>query len=458
MNENQPRSPVPSPPGESASSPPTQLQYWNFYWPLVLTGIAMLLAQQFQNGALARYPDAARELAVFAFASSVFQLFNAALIFMPQMSNSFVRSPQGWRVCLRFTLGACLVLSLPLALMAFTAPGRWLVGAAFGIEGAMLDDVITYLRCLSPLLLIGGLRNFYTGMLVQGRQTTLVTALNLAYLGAVVLSLFAGFHLGWKPILTIAMGQIAGSLLHLGLTFLFVRRYYTLPAQAAHQALAYREVFTYFWGTALTSVMFSLSRPIIYSFLNRLPNGTPVIAAMRVGFDFAMIFHNALNQFRHLFVTFGEQDLPGVRRFMIRVTLIVVGAMIVVAATPVSRFALEDLVGVHGAILTMTRQIVLVMCLLPIFVNIRNYFHGLALLRGTTGRMGAGAVFRNVATYLLAAFFFYTGLLNHITATLTLIAGFAAETLVMVAGPSLGRAAQRGMSRVRGVAVVAPED
>jgi hypothetical protein len=84
----------------------------------------MLLAQQFQNSALARYPDAARELAVFAFASSVFHLFNAALIFMPQMCNSFARSPQGWRVCLRFSLRVCLLLTLPLALMGFTPPGR----------------------------------------------------------------------------------------------------------------------------------------------------------------------------------------------------------------------------------------------------------------------------------------------------------------------------------------------
>lgn len=449
-------SPQPSSPPAPAP-PPTQLQYWRFYWPLVLTGVAMLLAQQFQNSALARYPDAARELAVFAFASSVFHLFNAALIFMPQMSNSFVRSPQGWRVCLRFTLCVCLILTLPLALMAFTPPGRWLVGLAFGIEAEMLADVVTYLRCLSPLLLVSGLRNFYTGMLVQSRSTSLVTLLNLVYLSAVVLVLFAGHALAWKPIVTIAVGQLAGAVLHLGLTFACVRRFYTLPPQPDHEALTYREAFSYFWGTALTSVMFSLSRPIIYSFLNRIPDPTPVIAAMRVGFDFAMIFHNALNQFRHLFVTFGDQDLAGVRRFMIRVSVVVVGSMVVVAATPVSRIVLEDLVGVKGEILQMTCEVVLVMCLLPIVVNFRNYFHGLALIRRTTGRMGAGAIFRNVASYLLAALFFYTGLLDHVTATLTLIAGFVAETLVMVAGPHLGRAAQRGMTRMTRPEPVAPE-
>jgi hypothetical protein len=436
---------------------PTQLQYWSFYWPLVLTGIVMLLAQQFQNGALARYPDAAREIAVFAFASSVFHLFNAALIFMPQMSNSFVRSPRGWRVCLRFTVATCLVLSVPLAAMAFTPPGRWLVSISFGIEADVLADVITYLRCLSPLLLVSGLRQFYTGMLVQSRRTTLVTALNLVYLGAVIVVLFVGFHFAWKPIVTIAAGQLAGGGLHLALTYLCIRRRYTLPRQAEHQTLTYREAFAYFWGTTLTSIMFSLSRPILYSFLNRLPDATPVIAAMRVGFDFAMMFHNALNQFRHLFVTFGEQDLAGVRRFMIRVSVVVIGGMVATAVTPASRFLLEDLVGVHGEVLHMTRQVVLVMCLLPVVVNVRNYYHGLALLRRTTGRMGAGAVFRNVATYLLAALFFYTGLLDHVTATLTLIAGFVAETAMVVAGPRLGSLAKKGLAGTLSTSQTAPE-
>ena len=39
------------------------LQYWRFYWPLALTGVAMVLSVQFQNAALARYPEAVTELA-----------------------------------------------------------------------------------------------------------------------------------------------------------------------------------------------------------------------------------------------------------------------------------------------------------------------------------------------------------------------------------------------------------
>jgi hypothetical protein len=44
--------------------------------------------------------------------------------------------------------------------------------------------------------------------------------------------------------------------------------------------------------------------------MSRAPGGLVAIAALRVAFDFAMLFQQAANQFRHFFVTFGLDDLP----------------------------------------------------------------------------------------------------------------------------------------------------
>ena len=40
-----------------------------------------------------------------------------------------------------------------------------------------------------------------------------------------------------------------------------------------------------------------------------MPDGLLTIAALRVAFDFSMIFQQAANQFRHFFITFGFTDL-----------------------------------------------------------------------------------------------------------------------------------------------------
>ena len=91
--------------------------YWAFYWPLALIGLAGVIASQFQNGVLARYPDAVRQLAIFAFATGTLQLFAAATGFIPEMANILGRGAGPRRVCLRFTLAVCVVLTIPPAFL-----------------------------------------------------------------------------------------------------------------------------------------------------------------------------------------------------------------------------------------------------------------------------------------------------------------------------------------------------
>ena len=72
------------------------LQYWRFYWPLALTGVAMVLGVQFQNAALARYPEAVTELAIFALGYSTFGFFRASLmVFLAIRPQGLMGKPWG---------------------------------------------------------------------------------------------------------------------------------------------------------------------------------------------------------------------------------------------------------------------------------------------------------------------------------------------------------------------------
>jgi hypothetical protein len=406
--------------------------YWNFYWPLALTGLVTLLAQQLQNATLARYPNAAYELATFALAAGTFNLFDAALIFMPQLVNVLVRSRASARLCLGFTLAVCGVMTVPVLLLAIPAVGRPILGRVFHLEGEQLRSVILYLALLSPNIVILGLRHYYTGLIVQAERTRLVTILNAAYLVAIWIFLIAGHRAGWGAVATMAIAQLTASALQLAALKWVASRVTDPEYGGSSERLTLRDIFDFFWPVALTSVMFSLSRPILYIFLARLPNPAPVLAAMRVGFDFAMIFHNLLNQFRHVFATFGKEDLVGVRRFMIRVTGVVVILMVAVSWTPVSEWILRVLIGVEGEVLVRSRQVLMVMCLLPVMLSWRNYYHGLAMINRQTGPMGLGAVMRNLATYGLSAALFAAGWMNHVTGAAILVTGFLAETLTVI--------------------------
>ncbi|MHC5037780.1 MAG: hypothetical protein ACYTHM_10735 [Planctomycetota bacterium] len=413
---------------------PTQRQYWSFYWPLTLTGLAMVMARQFQNGALARYPDAEKELATFAFAASTFFLFNTALGFVPQMSNVLARSKASHRICFRFIIGASLILTAPIAFLGFAPPGKLVLASIFEIEGPSLDNVARYLRYLTPLILINGLRFYNNGLLIQAKRTVLATVLNALFLATAVAVLVTGVQMCWRPVETLALAQLASAAVHLLLSWLFLAWVYQPPGEPPGQpALTLRRTFDFFWPVAVTASLFALSRPIIYAYASRMPDGVASIAAMRVAFDFVMVFQNPVNQFRNLFVTFGCADLQGVRRFMIRVWFGVTALMLLVIASPIGNFLLQDLIGVRGDLFYRAREILWVLCLVPLVLTFRNFFHGLSLVRRTTGNMAAGSFCRILVIWLASWALWRLGRLDHLFGAAILLAGFAMEA-AFVAG------------------------
>ena len=414
--------------------------YWRFYWPLALTGVAMVLAVQFQNGALARYPDAVTELAVFALASSTFGFLSAGLGFAPQLSNVFARSPHGLALSRRFVSGWSLMLTVPLALIATMPGGAAGIGLAYGIDDALADRVVEYLVYMLPLLFITGQRTFYTGLLVQAQLTGWVTLLNALFLGTSVAALVAGFAAGLTPVIVVVGAQTLAGLLHWLLTALVFRFRYRWPVKPEHEDLTVRELLRFFLPMTATGIMFAISRPVLYAFVGRMPDAITSIAALRVAFDFCSLFQQAANQFRHFFVTFGLDDLRTKRRFMALVCLGITTLMLGIALTPLSGWILGGLLGIRGDVLERAVDAILVMCLMPLVIIARNYFHGTLMVRRRTGSMAVGGALRVLAIAALAQIAYVSGWLDHIAAAFILLLGFVTETLVVLIGHARLRA------------------
>ena len=143
------------------------LQYWRFYWPLALTGVAMVLSVQFQNAALARYPEAVTELAVYALGYGAFAFFRASLNFIAQLTTVFARSIEATRRCHRYVFGVSVLIMLPLIYLGHSEGGAWLLLAAFGTDAELTARVQEYLIYLAPIVLLGAQRFYYTGLLAD---------------------------------------------------------------------------------------------------------------------------------------------------------------------------------------------------------------------------------------------------------------------------------------------------
>ncbi len=405
-------------------------KYHLFYWPLALTGLLLLLESQIQNGFLARYPDGAANLATFALAASSYRLVNAVLTFVPQTVTLLASCPRSRRMCFRFVLSAGFLLSFLLLFVGFTSPGTRLFSRLMHIPPEILPQVVRYLQWLAPLLVINAVRHYYTGILIRLGRTRMITLLNLNHLLTLVAVLWAGRSLAWSPITTVAAGTIVANLIHLGLASIIVAEKRIPDGENSRSPLRYREILAFFWPVALTSSMFALCRPIMYSYINRTAMAVTVVAALRLAFDAAAFFINPVNQFRHMYTTFGRRDPDGVRRFMFRIAFGYTAVMLLIAFSPAGHFLFHRILGVEGDVLVKAIQALRLLCLAPLTIAVRNLYHGQMMVRLSTRGMAAGAILRVSAIAFFSWCFYHLGWLNHRTGAFMLIGGFMAEALV----------------------------
>ena len=411
---------------------PPQRHYGRFYWPLALSGYALLLEHQIQNGVLAQYPRAELELSTFALASSSFQLVNALLVFIPQMVAVMARTEADQRLCARFAKWAGLLLSLPLLFMAFMPAGNRLLAWWMNISGEQLPAVTRYLQWLAPLVLINAYRLYCTGVLVLAERTRVVTALNGVHLGVLTAVLLSGFQAGWDALSTLAVATVAANVLLAALSHVMARRTRIhLHAAGVAPTASMRGLLVFFWPLAATSMMFAMTRPVLYAYVNLTAGAVATVAALRVAFDFCGMFQNPINQFRHVYATFGAEDPKGVARFMFRVTAGYLAVMALVVFTPMSRLFFGRLMGLDGEVLRLTLRAVRVLLLLPLLIMVRNLYHGRMMVRRKTMGMAVAAVLRVGAIALAAKGLLSLGWLNASSGAAVLAAGFLAEALAV---------------------------
>lgn len=410
-------------------------RYWSFYWPLLLTSLVIQFESQFQNRTLAQYAADGCELAVFANASSAYQSLNALLTFVPQLVTVMAIGALGARRCQRFVLGFALALALPLIGVAYTAAGGAALTAVFGVPPEQVAPVQGYLAWLAPLIVVSAQIFHNVGRLLLARRTKLITRLNLLHMALLVGGLQLGRWLGWRSVVTLAVATIVANLAHWAASEWAARRGAAPGAAlggagtAAGEPRGYRDIWAFYWPMAITGVLFAVSRPVIYRYVNFLPaaQAMAIIAALRVASDASFIFQAPVNQLRHLFTTFPAAELPRVRRFSLLVSGVYTLIIAVVAFTPLSRWYFGGLLDLKGEVLTMAVGAFAALTLNPMIIAFRNVIQADLINRRHTGGMALGALLRVLIVWALSLVCYHGGFLNHYTGAALMLFGFTME-------------------------------
>jgi hypothetical protein len=255
--------------------------------------------------------------------------------------------------------------------------------------------------------------------------------------------LVLGLRFGWDPVVTLSLSFIVPAAIGMVIAALLVLWLYDYKRLDEDRRLGLRETAGFYMPLVGTTVMFALSRPIIYSLLSGTEldgiGGETLVAAVGLAFTFNMLFQSTVNQYRNLMVTFGSEDPEGLRRFMAKVTGGVTAVMLLIVASPAITWFLRDLQNATGDTLRLARQAAWVMCLTPLVVTFRNYFHGMAMTHRRTGSMIVGGLARNGSILAVASALLAAGWYNHVTGAGMLVLGFGAEAAAVCAVTSRWR-------------------
>jgi len=197
---------------------------------------------------------------------------------------------------------------------------------------------------------------------------------------------------------------------------------------------------------AVTTTMFTLSRPILFSVVTLVEadqqRAELMIAALSLAFACGFIFQSVVNNvLRNLMATFGGDDPVGCRRFALQLTLgTTVLAAICLAGPPV-RWFLAAVLHAEGRVLELAAQAAPVLALAPLVIAWRNWYHGLAMVHRRTGAMLIGSLGRNGCVAFGALALAELGWFDHRTGAALLVAAFACEALGTILASRRWRAA-----------------
>ncbi|MGB0371769.1 MAG: hypothetical protein ACPGN3_10570 [Opitutales bacterium] len=410
---------------------------WRFFGPLAAVSVLFLSGRLFQNFALLHFPDGVRQIATFTLASSVFFPCMSAVNFFPQLANTLVKGRRDLRTVGRFSLMTCTLLSCVFWGIAWTPAGKEFVGSVFPSSDDVLADIVYYLRWYSPVVFLTGLVNFVSGLLMQCHRTGWVSCLRVASLVSLVLVLSVGLFWDVEARLIIGISCVLPELVAAILGLWCLKKRVDLK-EGGSAVISYRETWIFFWPLALTTAMFTLSRPIINQLVTvagsrvEIENWTEeVLAALAVAFGFSMIFQMTINQLRNVYVTFALERPEDTRAFARQLILGLTVIMALVAMTPFARWFFEHLQGLEGRPLEWALDNYVVLCAVPVVVGLRNHFHGLAMAHRRTAIMGAASIMRNISVMIVGWLLITMDKFEPWIGAVLLLVGFSVEAAIV---------------------------
>ena len=248
-------------------------------------------------------------------------------------------------------------------------------------------------------------RRLNQGVMIRFGHSNIIGIGTGVRLGMDVLVLSIGYFMGLPGIIVATSAVAAGvtaEAIYIGFRVQPVLRVDLKPASVIQPALTYRAFAAFYLPLVMTSLLSLLIMPMGSAALSRMPRALESLAVWPVVSGFIFMLRSMGVAFNEVVVALLDEHLSTkpLRRFSILLSFGTTGLLILIAATPLSRFWLEDISALSPELAILARTGLWIGILLPALNSLQSWYQGALLNSGKTRGISEA-----VALYLLVTGF-----------------------------------------------------
>jgi hypothetical protein len=376
----------------SAAPSLSQRRILLFWLPLAASWLLMSTEMPFANAMIARLGEAARMLAAFGIVGSLSITIESPVIMLLATTTALARSRQNYLQLRRFTLHLMALTTLLHILVGWTPLFDVIVRGGMRVPESLVEPIRLGMRIMIFWSAAIGWRRFRQGVMIRFGQTRFVGQGTIVRLcasagTAAVLALMGNVPGVAVGAYSLSVGVLVEAVYaHWVARQLVEDKFGATAIQPAQPDLTYRALVTFHTPLAASTLLLLLAQPLVSAALARLADPERVLAAWPVASG--VLFFMRAPVFALPEVIIALMDEPHshapLREFSLRVGAVCLGALTLLAFTPIGHFYFRTLIDVNDDLAALAVTGAQVGVILPFIVALHSWFRGVLMSHKAT--------------------------------------------------------------------------
>ncbi|MFC2133004.1 hypothetical protein ACFLR4_03465 [Bacteroidota bacterium] len=346
---------------------------FRFWYPLAATWLMMSIEGPFLTAVIARMIEPKFNLAAYGVAFSFALIIEAPIIMIMSASTAMVKGQESFRKLRNFTYAINGLITVIMLLFLIPSVFDFLAMDLIGLPTNIADLTYKATFLLLPWPGAIGYRRFYQGILIRSNKTrrvaygTIVRVVTMAVTAFLLFKLsdLNGAIVGAAALsVGVSFEAIATKLMCLDI----VKEVKTTAEDSDRSGLKYFEILKFYYPLALTSMIGLGVHPIVTFFMGQSIKAIESLAVLPVINSLVFIFRSLGLSFQEVGIAMIGDKLENyipLKRFAFITGIISVGALAVIALTPLADIWFSYVSGLSAALTEFSILPLIILTILP---------------------------------------------------------------------------------------------